>query len=145
MQLLLKRIAYQAGGTNGVLQLSGSMQPLCYSIELPWLNNIPRRSCIPPGTYRLLKRYSEKFHWHLHVSDVPGRSLILLHPANYAQVELLGCIAPVSVLSGPGIGLQSKAACALVMEALQPAFDAGEPVYLTIQSPTGEEDTKQTR
>jgi hypothetical protein len=143
MQLVLKRIAYHAGGTNGVLQLADSLEPVCFSIELPWLNNTPQRSCIPPGTYRLQQRYSEKFHWHLHLCDVPGRSMILLHPANFAQLELRGCIAPVSELSGPGIGLRSKAALARLMEALQPAFHAGEPVYLTIQPPTGDQDTKQ--
>jgi hypothetical protein len=58
----------------------------------------------------LKKRYSRKFHWHIEVVDVKNRNFILLHPANNAQKELDGCIAPVTKFSGPGLGLQSKQA-----------------------------------
>lgn len=60
------------------------------------------------------KRYSRKFQWHIEVVAVKNRSFILLHPANSALNELNGCIAPVTKLSEPGLGLQSRQAFAKV-------------------------------
>jgi hypothetical protein len=71
---------------------------------LPWKNNETRVSCIPEGKYFIKKRYSQKFQWHLEIENVQNRSLILFHPANNALQELNGCIAPVTKLSGPGLG-----------------------------------------
>ena len=99
---------YFADGTNGEVYVKGRLQ--CYTIELPWLDNQPRRSCIPEGRYLLQKRYSPKYKQHLLVAHVPGRSFILIHAANDAQKELLGCIAPVTRLTGAGKGIQSRKA-----------------------------------
>ena len=108
MVLLLHR-TYYANGVNGELYING--QFICHTIELPWLNNQPENSCIPEGTYVLEKRWSPKYLWHLHITGVKGRSLILIHPANNAAKELRGCIEPVSQLSGQGKGINSKIAC----------------------------------
>lgn len=40
------------------------------------------------------------------VKAVAGRSFILIPPANDAQKELRGCIAPVSILTAEGKGLR---------------------------------------
>lgn len=65
------------------------------TLELPWKGNKQSISCIPPGDYNLVKRYSEKFKWHLHIMDVTGRKWILIHPGNfYTQIQ--GCILPGS-------------------------------------------------
>ena len=95
-------------GTNGKLECEGKL--ICNTIELPWKNNETRVSCILEGKYFIKKRYSQKFQWHLEVLDVKNRSLILFHPANNALLELNGCIAPVTKLSGPGLGLISRKA-----------------------------------
>lgn len=75
-------------------------------LELPWRNNEPRRSCIPPGVYRGALSPSQKWSPRpdgrlYHITGVPGRSLIKLHAATWAGdedlgwfAELLGCIAP---------------------------------------------------
>ena len=63
------------------------------TVELPWKDNQRRISCIPPGTYTAIKHTSPKFGPCLWILDVPGRSEILIHPANYWH-DLLGCIAP---------------------------------------------------
>lgn len=94
MELYLKR-TYFPEGCNGAIFWQGQM--ICASIELPWKDNQREVSCIPEGRYPLVKRYSPKFKWHLWVKEVKGRSLILMHPANDAQKELRGCIAPVSL------------------------------------------------
>lgn len=64
-----------------------------HSLELPWKDNKVSISCIPPGEYTLLHRTSQKFGKHIHVTNVPGRSWILIHPANFVS-QLRGCIAP---------------------------------------------------
>jgi hypothetical protein len=131
MVLLLTRI-YFPEGTNGKLECEGQL--ISYTIELPWKNNERRVSCIPEGEYFIEKRYSHKFKWHLHVLGVDNRSFILFHPANNALKELNGCIAPVTKLSGPGLGLLSRKAFEKLRDQVYKALDAGESVLLIVQS-----------
>ena len=122
---------YYPEGTNGMLYINGVFQ--CFTIELPWLDNRPRRSCIPEGEYVVAMRWSKKFGEHLLVQAVPRRSLILLHPANDALRELKGCIAPVmSLLQKPGTGIRSRQALEKINALIFPAL-ASEIVLLTIK------------
>jgi len=129
MQLTLTR-SYFSNGTNGVLTINGVFQ--CYTIELPWLNNAHQHSCVPEGRYLLLKRWTAERGFHLLLADVPGRALILMHPANNAAKELQGCIAPVKVLVQPGMGTGSKAAAKYLFQKVFAAMQT-QPVYLTIK------------
>ena len=131
MILFLSR-TYFPDGTNGTLAYEG--QFICKTIELPWKLNEKGVSCIPEGEYFIAKRFSTKFQWHLEVLDVPNRSLILFHPANNAQHELKGCIAPVTKLSGPGLGLMSRKAFAKLKDLVYAALDRKESVRLIVQS-----------
>ncbi len=131
MELVLWR-TYYPSGTNGDILFNGLK--LCCSIELPWKDNQQRISCIPEGKYELEKRYSLRFKWHLLLKNVPGRDLILIHPANDAFRELKGCIAPVSILQSPGKGLKSRSALALIKNIVYPVLDEKKPFYLTIKS-----------
>ena len=131
MILVLQR-TYFPYGTNGKLECEG--KSICYTIELPWAANEKRVSCIPEGKYFIKKRYSNKFQWHLEVLDVKNRSLILFHPANNALRELNGCIAPVTKLSGPGLGLLSRKAFAKLKDLVYKALDGKESVSLIVQS-----------
>ena len=131
MVLFLTR-QYFPEGTNGKLQCEGKL--LCKTIELPWRNNERRVSCIPEGKYLLRKRYSNKFKWHLEVIDVKNRSFILIHPANNALLELNGCIAPVTKISGAGTGLLSRRAFAIVKEVVYKALERKEEVVLIVES-----------
>jgi len=63
----------------------------CATLELAWNDNKQDISCIPEGVYKVVKRYSEKFKDHWHITDVPGRELILIHSGNF-YFELKGCI-----------------------------------------------------
>lgn len=125
---------YAPGGTNGTLLIDG--EKVCHTIELPWLDNRRQVSCIPEGTYRLEKRTSAKYGRHILVRGVPGRSLILLHPANNAKTELRGCIAPVTVLTAPGMGLKSRLAFEMVRDAVYEAIECGDDVRLIIKKNT---------
>ena len=131
MVLILSR-TYFPDGTNGKLECEGKL--ICNTIELPWKNNETKVSCIPEGKYFIKKRYSNKFKWHLEIIDVKNRSLILFHPANNALQELKGCIAPVTKLSGPGLGLMSRKAFMKLKELVYKAFDHKENVELIVES-----------
>ncbi|MEQ8472547.1 MAG: DUF5675 family protein [Marinoscillum sp.] len=130
MELALFR-KYYDNGTNGKLYHGEFLA--CYTIELPWLQNRRNVSCIPEGTYHILKRHTKERGDHLHVIDVPGRSGILIHPANNALKELKGCIAPVSTLDAHGIGSSSRKATDKLESLLFEAMDRGEEVFLTIK------------
>ncbi len=65
--------------------------------------------------------------------DVPNRKFILFHPANNAQKELQGCIAPVTKLSGPGLGLMSRIAFTKLKDIVYKALDNKESVELIVQ------------
>lgn len=121
---------YHSQGTNGEIWIGGEF--VCYAIELPWLDNVRNNSCIPEGINVLGKRYSKKFKWHVLVKDVYGRSEILFHPANDARIELRGCIAPVSQISGIGRGVQSVAAFNKLRDIVYASIDKGEQVLLEV-------------
>ncbi|NGY37261.1 hypothetical protein FQU23_007000 [Flavobacterium sp. XN-5] len=131
MVLVLIRI-YFPEGTQGVLAWNGTL--VCYTIELPWLENQRRISCIPEGEYVLQKRFSPKFQWHLHLKNVPGRDFILIHPANDAKKELLGCIAPVTIQTAIGKGSGSRKALEKLKKLVFDALGRNEKVVLLINS-----------
>ena len=71
------------------------------SLELPWNDNDHGTSCIPTGTY-LCQTINSPKHGNptYEVKDVPNRSMIEIHSANFAgsteagwESQLLGCIA----------------------------------------------------
>jgi len=121
---------YFPEGTQGVLEWNGSL--VCYTIELPDLGNQKRISCIPEGIYVLKARESAKLGWHLHLQKVAGRDLILIHPANDAKKELLGCIAPVSQLTGIGKGSNSRKAMEKLRKIVGVPFERKEEVQIRI-------------
>jgi len=71
----------------------------CFTVERPWVQNMPTVSCVPAGLYPLILEYSPKFArplWEL--KDVPGRAEAKIHPANRAS-ELEGCIGPGATIA----------------------------------------------
>lgn len=94
----LTRQAYFPFGTFGVLVVAGHHW---YIAEQPWNNNTPFRSCIPEGSYEVVKHKSPKFGecFALIGDDVAlnqgeaHRYGILIHPANWPD-QLQGCLAP---------------------------------------------------
>ncbi|TBX66152.1 hypothetical protein EZL74_11230 [Flavobacterium silvisoli] len=131
MILVLTR-TYFPEGTNGILKCEGKV--VCKTIELPWKNNVRRVSSIPEGKYFIKKRYSSKFGWHMEIIGVENRTLILLHPANNALKELNGCIAPVTKLSDPGLGLLSRKAFNRLKDIIYKSLDQNESVELIVKS-----------
>ena len=123
---------YFPEGTNGKLECKG--KSICNTIELPWRENQKRVSCIPEGKYFIRKRYSNKLKWHIEIVGVKNRSLILFHPANNALQELNGCIAPVTKISGTGLGLMSRKAFIKLKNLVYSVLNNTETVLLIIKS-----------
>lgn len=130
MLLLLER-KYFPNGCNGTL--SHNNVAICHTIELPWRDNQIGLSCIPEGKYKIEKRYSQKFKWHLILKNVAGRSFILIHPANDALKELRGCIAPVNHITGPGRGSESRIAMHKLKQLVYRALSKRETVFINIK------------
>lgn len=94
MKATIKRFSHETKQTLGELSLfdnNGKEIFNCKTLELPWLDNATQKSCIPTGTYKVIQRTSQKFKKHFHVTEVPGRSYILIHAGNY-HWDILGCI-----------------------------------------------------
>lgn len=66
----------------------------CYTIERPWKDNERGISAIPKGTYNWVKvGATQKIPYeHISILNVPGRSGICIHAANY-YFQIEGCIA----------------------------------------------------
>lgn len=78
--------------TIGEFHVVGGAVPFSgKTVELEYNDNKKRISCIPPGTYIVVKRTSPKYGEHFHITNVPNRDFILIHACNYSR-QLLGCI-----------------------------------------------------
>ncbi len=123
-------------GTFGELVFDSGL--LLFTAELTWRDNKPGKSCIPVGGYQANWRYSPKHGYCFHVDNVPNRTDVEIHSADFAgdvdagfKCELLGCIAPgieIGILEGQKAVINSKTAIqSLEAETNQQVFN------LTIQ------------
>lgn len=126
-------------GTFGVLTFGNDV---VHSLELPWRDNMRQKSCIPAGIYVCALVKSPKFGNVFGIQNVPGRTHVLIHPANLAgdvdkgwTTQLHGCIS-LHMRSGvmrnkAGVmqqaGLVSKPAVGRLME-----WANGQPFELEI-------------
>ncbi len=92
----LFRIRQSDHGTEGILSIGGFT---CFTMELPWRDNEPNVSCIPPGRYDARIVVSPKFGKVYWVVAVPGRTHIRNHAGNLAgdtrkgfKTHSYGCI-----------------------------------------------------
>lgn len=130
MRLTLKRETLSPA-TLGTLSIDGVKE--CDTLELPWRDNKPGISCIPAGRYRVTWTPSLNFERHtLRLQDVPGRSGILIHSANF-QGQLRGCIAP-GMRRGESV-IDSRAAVLKLEAKVVPAIERGEAVTIEIINP----------
>jgi len=132
-ELDLIRVAYAPFGTFGKFVCNSN---LLYTVERPWLANQHNVSCIPEGDY-LCK---PKFFTHgggypaVEVLDVPNRSDILFHIANWPE-NVKGCIGvgnELGVLANKWAVLDSSQAFKAFMD-----FYGKEPFRLRIRQING--------
>lgn len=147
-RLLLERFAYSPESTEGVLLLiDDNYAPvhICWTLELPWMDNTPSISCIPEGDYwfaphtRPDGRHSfivwgntvARHAFDSSLIQLCKRWGILFHPANLPH-ELKGCIAP-GLDRKPGRLLKSVLAMKALTRACKPTFKTHDRMVLTIQ------------
>lgn len=115
-------------GTFGVASIGNISW---HSLELPWRDNLPNLSCVPPGVYRASIVHSPHFGRDLYLlQGVPGRSDVEIHPANWAgdvqkgyHSDLKGCLSvaeEIGYLTPPG----RSDLLQMALERSTPAFDA---------------------
>lgn len=95
MDIIIDRI-YRSDCTlgEGYLNLKTEDPTLCFkTLELPWLNNQKKISCIPEGIYSYQFYESPKFGKVILINNVPKRSMIEIHPGNFTS-DIQGCILP---------------------------------------------------
>lgn len=89
LDLILMRDAQTPDGTFGTLALPGYA---LFTLEEDWRDNAKGRSCIPAGTYTLVRTIYYKHGYEtFEVTGVPGRSRILIHPGN-TEEDTEGCV-----------------------------------------------------
>lgn len=99
MKLKIER-TYEVDETLGnatIIDDAGSVMFEFKTLELPYLDNHPQTSCIPVGTYPVIKSkgWGKIPYEHFAVQNVPNRAGICIHIGNYAsgkRVDSEGCI-----------------------------------------------------
>ena len=84
----LERFAYFDTGTLGKVWVGDWS---CYTVERPWKNNQANVSCIPEGDYKCEPFTGTRFQDVVQILDVPDRTFILFHVANFPH-DVEGCI-----------------------------------------------------
>jgi hypothetical protein len=84
-------------GTHGMIRTPSGLE--LHTLELPWRDNSPNISCIPPGEYTVAPHTSSFFGKCFSIFPVPGRTHIRIHAGNWAGDKSLyyrsdteGCI-----------------------------------------------------
>lgn len=112
-------------------------------LELPWRNNEYGISCFPLGKYKGKKHYSPDFGWSIWIQDVPNRSEILTHAANFVgspnpetgEPDLRGCVAPgLEFEDITGDGIVEVVSSAKAMKQILDCFDEGEEMDVIVTS-----------
>ena len=117
MEVEIRR-TYKEKQTEGRLYVYNERNGVGYScdtLELPWMDNQKRISCIPEGEYDVIKHVSPKFGECFWILNVPERSEILLHDkVNFVgsknprtkKSDILGCVIPYETsmdIDGDGV------------------------------------------
>jgi len=97
---------------------------LCFTMELPWENNEPRKSCIPIGRYTCIPHNSDAHPGTWELLNVPDRSEILIHTGN-TDADSLGCILvgrAIGSLNGVSAVLLSAVAFHVMKQTVPSTF-----------------------
>lgn len=126
MNITIKRITLNGiSPTYGVL-LKDDV-PQCVTLELPWLLNVPDKSCIPAGIYQVIPHNTPDHANVWEVTGVPSRSEVLIHQGN-TTADTKGCVLAGTTFFPGGI-LESVDAVNYLRKILPANFT------LTVENP----------
>lgn len=93
MKVILQRVTPQVQSSNGTFGVwINDDRPLFVTLELPWEDNQKDISCIPAGTYKVVKQFSNHFQREVCLLyNVPNRNAVEIHIGNTVK-DILGCI-----------------------------------------------------
>lgn len=89
VDVILQRISQTSTETFGVIILNHN--PICFTLERPWLNNQEDVSCIPSGIYQCIKHDGVEFKNVWEITNVKNRFGVLMHNGNTVE-NTKGCI-----------------------------------------------------
>ena len=87
-KLEIRRMSITDKCIAGYLLVNDSV--ICYTLELPYIDNINFISSIKPGTYEASIKEDGQLGWRIKLKNVPGRDDILIHIGNYKS-DITGC------------------------------------------------------
>jgi hypothetical protein len=90
-RIKIKRVSSSTKCTAGVMIDESTGLPVCLTLELPDKQNKKFISCIPTGVYIGRPYNSEKFPNTYEITNVDGRSKILIHIGNTVN-DIKGCV-----------------------------------------------------
>jgi len=128
--ITLTRIISTDEGVLGLLHKNG--KPISVTLERPWKDNLAWESCIPFGLYPLTRLDKSKAFKYPHylIEDVPKRTFIKIHVANYPS-ELHGCIGVGSYFANGAIAVSKSR---VAMDHVMWSLDRHEKLVLNIRS-----------
>lgn len=134
MNLFLRRLSLTGYATYGQLT-DDENTALCVTLERPWLDNAPSVSCIPAGTYPVVRYTSPARGYDVFVlKNVLGRSYIEIHKGNL-PTDSEGCI-----LVGQRFGMLGDkhgiTGSAEAFERLMDSLRGVDTLTLTITNPS---------
>ena len=141
--LVLKRGPSTQKTTPGELTQDGNH--LCWTLEPPKTN--PKEPvCIPSGRYPVIMQWSTRFQMDTpHLQNVPGRSLIEIHPLNDEHLVTLpdgtthwtteGCIGPGMTKDTDWVSSSVEALKTVVIPAVEAGLKQGA-FYIQILDPS---------
>lgn len=145
MQITLKRNVVTSEATLGALFVDGVF--FCYTLEdLPRENKVAGQTCIPSGTYQILKRkvlsdktkkYRTKFawfDWHLELQNVPDFKYVYIHIGN-THKDTDGCLLVGSSISESDSFIEnSTKTFEKLYKKISEELTAGIDVLITIEN-----------
>jgi Family of unknown function (DUF5675) len=115
VKLFVKRQEITSIATVGEFFVDGVH--FCWTIERPLTTTDGSPVAIPPGTYAIQMLFSPHFNMIVpHLINVPGRTEIEIHPANY-PTDVKGCIGVGFIKEVNAVG-HSQAAFHALMSKL---------------------------
>jgi Family of unknown function (DUF5675) len=135
VKILVYRYQYLTDCVKGLLLIDGVW--LCHTLELPetynGVQNVPLKTCIPPGLYSTERKQSEHVHTTvLELQDVPDRDEVEIHVGNY-PVDTEGCMLVGLAWGSTSMIGDSDAAFKLLMNKVYQAWANDETVYVQIK------------